>query len=227
MTKRENEDITRYLSSPIDFINELFKLPSIKNCLVGIDLYSHQKTAIEKIHNNKFVIFKHPRQHTTTLTAYILWATVLTDNIKVAVIPRADVSEEILNRYLYALTVLPKNIQKKTIKVSNDEIVLENNSSIKLQSFDGIANCNYDIVLINDLPEKTPDQLNNAFVSIQHKPETKLIVTSSTNNKSVFDYYWNEALTGVSQFIPVEIAFNDIKKYTTDVLDSADYEVGC
>ena len=73
-TKEQVEEYVKCANDPIYFIKHYIKIVTLDKGLVPFELYDYQEDIVSKIHNNRYVIAKLPRQSgkSTTVIAYIL-----------------------------------------------------------------------------------------------------------------------------------------------------------
>ena len=103
------EQIGEYLrcsQDPVHFIKNYVKIVNLNDGLVPFELYDFQKRFVEKIHQNRFVISKFPRQSgkSTTVIAYILHTILFNDNQNVAILAnKLATARELLHRLKHLL----------------------------------------------------------------------------------------------------------------------------
>ena len=130
------EQIGEYLrcsQDPVHFIKNYVKIVNLNEGLVPFELYDFQKRFVEKIHQNRFVISKFPRQSgkSTTVIAYILHTILFNDNQNVAIpANKLATARELLHRLKLAYEHLPKWIQQGVISWNKGSIELENGSKV-------------------------------------------------------------------------------------------------
>lgn len=61
-TKKQVEEYIKCSNDPIYFIEKYIKVVSLDKGLVPFNMYGYQKEIVTKVHNNRFVIAKLPRQ---------------------------------------------------------------------------------------------------------------------------------------------------------------------
>ena len=73
-SKEQVEEYIKCSKDPIYFITKYIKVVSLDEGLVPFNLYDYQKDIVNKIHDNRFVIAKLPRQSgkSTTIISYLL-----------------------------------------------------------------------------------------------------------------------------------------------------------
>ena len=73
-TKEQVEEYLKCADDPEHFIRTYIQIVNVDEGLIPFDLYDFQSDIINKVHNNRFVIAKLPRQtgKSTTMTSYLL-----------------------------------------------------------------------------------------------------------------------------------------------------------
>ena len=74
-TKEQVAEYMKCQDDPEYFIKEYVKIVHLDKGLIPFELYDFQEDIVEKVHNNRFVIAKLPRQSgkSTTVISYILY----------------------------------------------------------------------------------------------------------------------------------------------------------
>lgn len=109
-TKDQIKEYVKCAKDPAYFIQKYIRVVSLDKGLVPFDLYDYQKDIVEKVHNNRFVIAKLPRQSgkSTTIVAYILHYILFNQSMNVAILANKQAtSREILYRLKLAYEYLP------------------------------------------------------------------------------------------------------------------------
>lgn len=218
-TQAQLENFVRYSRSPIDFVEENFKIVNLDAGLMNIKLYEYQKRAIDTIHKNKFTIFKQPRQSakTTTMVSYILWATIFNDYFTVAILAnKGSLAREILARYQLAYENLPPYLQQGVVEFNKGSVELENGSRIVAgsTSSSSIRGSSYKMVFVDELAHvqtgMAEEFLTSVFPTISSGKDTKLVIASTPKGLNSFYKYWTEALSGKNGFTPFEVKWYDV-----------------
>lgn len=132
-TPAQVKEYIKCSNDPIYFVEKYVKIVAVDKGLVPFEMYDFQKALIEKLHNNRFVIGKLPRQvgKTTTVGAYILHYVLFNQNMNVAVLAnKQSTAIEILGRIKMAFEYLPKWLQQGVVEWNKGSVVLENGSKI-------------------------------------------------------------------------------------------------
>ncbi len=132
-TPEQVQEYIKCANDPVYFVEKYVKIVAVDKGLVPFEMYDFQKDLITKLHANRFVIGKLPRQvgKTTTVGAYLLHYVLFNQNMNVAILAnKQSTAIEILGRIKMAYEYLPKWLQQGVIEWNKGSIVLENGSRI-------------------------------------------------------------------------------------------------
>ena len=87
-TKDEIVEYQKCSGSPIYFIKNYVRIVSLDHGLVPFDMYNFQEGMVDTMHENRFTIFKLPRQSgkSTIIISYLLHYVLFNPNTTVAVL---------------------------------------------------------------------------------------------------------------------------------------------
>ena len=132
-TKEQVEEYVKCSKDPVYFMKNYIQIVSLDKGLVPFELYDFQEKMVEKIHENRFVISKLPRQSgkSTTVVSYILHYVLFNNNKNVAILAnKLATARELLSRLKLAYENLPKWLQQGIVEWNKGNIALENGSKI-------------------------------------------------------------------------------------------------
>jgi phage terminase large subunit-like protein len=132
-TKDQVEEYLKCSKDPIYFMKNYIQIVSLDEGLVPFKLYDFQEDMVKKIHENRFVIAKLPRQSgkSTTVVSYILHYVLFNGNKNVAILAnKLATARELLSRLKLAYENLPKWLQQGIVEWNKGNIALENGSKI-------------------------------------------------------------------------------------------------
>jgi len=132
-TEEQIREYVRCSQDPIYFIKKYVKVVSLDKGLVPFDLYDYQEDMINKMHNNRYLIAKLPRQSgkSTTIVAFILHYILFNQSMSVGILAnKMNTAREILGRLRLAYEYLPKWLQQGIIEWNKTSIQLENGSKV-------------------------------------------------------------------------------------------------
>ena len=114
-TKEQIEEYIKCAKNPVYFIQKYIKVVSLDKGLVPFHLFDYQEDMVNKIHNNRFIIAKLPRQSgkTTTVTSYLLHYILFNQSMNVAILAnKQSTAKDILARLKLAYEYLPTWLQQ-------------------------------------------------------------------------------------------------------------------
>ena len=126
-TEEQIKEYVKCAKDPVYFIKKYIKVVSLDEGLVPFDLYDYQKDIVDKVHNNRFIIAKLPRQSgkSTTIISYILHYVLFNQSMNVAVLAnKQSTAREILSRLKLAYEYLPKWLQQGIVEWNKGSIHL-------------------------------------------------------------------------------------------------------
>ncbi len=87
-TPDQVQEYIKCANDPVYFVEKYVKIVAVDKGLVPFEMYDFQKELIGKLHGNRFVIGKLPRQvgKTTTVGAYLLHYVLFNQNMNVAIL---------------------------------------------------------------------------------------------------------------------------------------------
>jgi len=100
-TKEQVEEYLKCAKDPVHFIREYVRIVSLDEGLVPFNMYDFQEDMVRKIHDNRFVIAKLPRQtgKSTTVISYLLHYILFTQDVNVAILAnKLATARELLHR---------------------------------------------------------------------------------------------------------------------------------
>ena len=139
-TPDQVKEYIKCANDPVYFVEKYVKIVAVDKGLVPFEMYDFQKELIDKLHKNRFVIGKLPRQvgKTTTVGAYLLHYVLFNQNMNVAILAnKQSTAIEILGRIKMAYEYLPKWLQQGVIEWNKGSIYLANGSRVLADSTSG------------------------------------------------------------------------------------------
>jgi hypothetical protein len=164
--------------------------------------------------NNRFVITKCPRQvgKTTTTVAYMLWATIFTDQQNCAVLAnKGSLARDILAKYQLAYENLPMWLQQGVVTWNKGNVELENGSKIiaASTSSSAIRGGSFNIVFLDEfafVPTNIAEEFfNSVYPVISSGKKTKIIIVSTPNGMNLFYKLWMDSLNKKNNYVNFEI----------------------
>jgi len=226
-TKEQVKEYMKCANDPIYFIEKYIKVVALDEGLVPFHLYNFQEDMVNKVHNNRFVIAKLPRQSgkSTTMIAYLLHYILFNQNMNVAVLAnKQSVAKDILSRLQLTYEYLPLWLQQGIVEWNKGSIKLENGSKIiaSSTSSSAIRGGSYNVIFLDEfahVPTNIAEEFfNSVYPTISAGQETKVIMVSTPNGLNMFYYYWKSATKkpgeeGKNDYIPIEVHWSDVPQY--------------
>lgn len=209
-------------NDPVYFVEKYVKIVAVDKGLVPFEMYDFQKELIGKLHGNRFVIGKLPRQvgKTTTVGAYLLHYVLFNQNMNVAILAnKQSTAIEILGRIKMAYEYLPKWLQQGVIEWNKGSIVLENGSRIlaAATSSSAIRGGSFNCILLDEfahIPTQIAEEFfTSVYPTITSGQSTKMFIISTPNGLNMFYYYWKGAINNQNGYVPFEVHWSQVPKY--------------
>lgn len=221
-TPEQVKEYIKCANDPVHFVEKYVKIVAVDKGLVPFEMYDFQKELISKLHSNRFVIGKLPRQvgKTTTVGAYLLHYVLFNQNMNVAILAnKQSTAIEILGRIKMAYEYLPKWLQQGVIEWNKGSIVLENGSRIlaAATSSSAIRGGSFNCILLDEfahIPTQIAEEFfTSVYPTITSGQSTKMFIISTPNGLNMFYYYWKGAITNQNGYVPFEVHWSQVPKY--------------
>ena len=221
-TPEQVKEYIKCANDPVYFVEKYVKIVAVDKGLVPFEMYDFQKELIDKLHHNRFVIGKLPRQvgKTTTVGAYLLHYVLFNQNMNVAILAnKQSTAIEILGRIKMAYEYLPKWLQQGVIEWNKGSIVLENGSRIlaAATSSSAIRGGSFNCILLDEfahIPTQIAEEFfTSVYPTITSGQSTKMFIISTPNGLNMFYYYWKGAITNHNGYVPFEVHWSQVPKY--------------
>jgi len=221
----------------------------IRDCRTGVNsqtwkgelltLFDFEKEILELIHENKFSIIKKSRQmHMTSLTAaYCAWKMIFCSGYNITILsPRMEGSV----RFIEMVRMILQNYsnhyfhwEDEFVKNNKSEILISNGSNIKGASatVNAVRGHMIDMLIIDEAAfvNKLEHIWPAILCCIEYKkgsahPGSKCIMISTPNGKNVFYEFWNKAVKGDNDFMPIHLDWTANPKFNEGMERDADGE---
>ncbi len=226
-TKEQVQEYIKCSQDPAYFIQKYIKVVSLDEGLVPFGLYDYQKDIVEKVHNNRFVIAKLPRQSgkSTTVVSYILHYVLFNQSMNVAILANKQATaREILSRLKLAYEYLPKWLQQGIVEWNKGSIILENGSKIiaSSTSASAIRGGSFNMIFLDEfahVPTNIAEEFfSSVYPTITSGQSTKVLMVSTPNGLNMFYHYWrgatkNTGEIGKNEYIPIEVHWSEVPKF--------------
>jgi hypothetical protein len=218
-TEEQILEVAKCVEDPVYFIDNYCYIVTLDHGIQPFKLYDCQKEKIKLIHNNRKVILMEGRQQgkTTAAAAYILWYTLFQDSKTVAVLAnKASTAREIMSRYQLMFEHLPPWMQQGIKTWNKGDIELENGSIVftAATTAAGIRGKSVNLLYIDEaaiIPNTVADAFFTAvYPVISAGQTTKILITSTPLGYNHFWKFWNDAVNGNNDFVPMFIPYSQI-----------------
>jgi len=218
-TKDNIKEYHKCAKSPTYFIENYVQIVSLDEGLVPFEMYDFQRSMVETMHDQRFSIFKLPRQSgkSTTIISYLLHYALFNQNVNIAVLAnKSSTARDILSRLQLAYENLPKWMQQGVVAWNKGNIELENGSKIiaAATSSSAIRGGSYNIIFLDEfafVPSNVAEQFfASVYPTITSGQSTKVIIVSTPHGMNMFYKIWVDAQEKRNNYIPVEVHWSEV-----------------
>ena len=216
------ENIIEYrkcAEDPIYFISTYVQIVSLDHGLVPFNMYDFQKGMVASMHENRFTIYKLPRQSgkSTIIISYLLHYALFNPNVNIAVLAnKSNTARDILGRLQLAYENLPKWMQQGILAWNKGNIELENGSKIiaAATSSSAIRGGSYNIIFLDEfafVPSNVAEQFfASVYPTITSGQSTKVIIVSTPHGMNMFYKIWVDAQEKRNDYIATEVHWSEV-----------------
>ena len=213
-TQEQVEEYIKCSKDPIYFAKNYVKIVNVDEGLINFKMWKFQEQMLKLFASNRFVITKCPRQvgKTTTTVAYMLWATIFTDQQNCAVLAnKGSLARDILAKYQLAYENLPMWLQQGVVTWNKGNVELENGSKIiaASTSSSAIRGGSFNIVFLDEfafVPTNIAEEFfNSVYPVISSGKKTKIIIVSTPNGMNLFYKLWMDSINKKNNYVNFEI----------------------
>jgi hypothetical protein len=223
-TPKQIEEYVKCSQDPLYFIKNYVKIVSLDKGLVPFEPYDFQEDIVRKIHNNRFVIAKLPRQSgkSTTVVASLLHYILFNQSMSVAILAnKLATARELLGRLKLAYEYLPLWLQQGVVEWNKGSIVLENGSKVlaAATSSSAVRGGSFNCIMLDEfayVPQNVAEEFfSSVYPTITSGKETKVIIVSTPKGLNMFYRLWvnaNKRLgeEGKNEYVPIEVHWSDV-----------------
>ena len=218
-TKEQVEEYLKCADDPEYFIRTYIQIVNVDEGLMPFDLYDFQSKMIDKIHNNRFVIAKLPRQSgkSTTVIAYLLHYVLFNESVNVAVLAnKLATARELLGRLKLAYEHLPKWLQQGIMEWNKGSIELENGSKIlaSATSSSAVRGGSFNMIFMDEfayVPQGVAEEFfSSVYPTISSGKTTKVLIVSTPKGLNMYYRMWMDAVEGKNSYVPIEVHWNEV-----------------
>ena len=218
-TQEQVEEYIKCSQDPIYFIKNYIQIVNVDEGLVPFNLYDYQANMIDKIHENRFVIAKMPRQSgkSTTVVAYLLHFILFNPNVNVAILAnKLATARELLGRLKLAYEYLPKWLQQGIVEWNKGNIVLENGSKVlaSATSSSAVRGGSFNMIFLDEfayVPQNVADEFfSSVYPTISSGKETKVLIISTPKGLNQYYKMWVDAEENRNSYVPIEVHWSEV-----------------
>ena len=182
-------------------------------------MYDFQRDIINKVHNNRFVIAKLPRQSgkSTTIIAYLLHFVLFNPSVNVAILAnKLATARELLGRLKLAYEHLPKWMQQGVMEWNKGSIELENGSKIlaSATSSSAVRGGSFNMIFMDEfayIPQGVAEEFfSSVYPTISSGKTTKVLIVSTPKGLNMYYRMWMDAIEGRNTYVPIEVHWSDV-----------------
>ena len=218
-TKENIIEYGKCAEDPLYFIKNYVQIVSLDHGLVPFEMYGFQEGMVSTMHDNRFSIFKLPRQSgkSTIIISYLLHYALFNANVNIAVLANKSITaRDILGRLQLAYENLPKWMQQGIIAWNKGNIELENGSKIiaAATSSSAIRGGSYNIIFLDEfafVPSNVAEQFfASVYPTITSGQNTKVIIVSTPHGMNMFYKIWVDAQERRNDYIATEVHWSEV-----------------
>ena len=218
-TKENIIEYHKCAEDPIYFVKNYVQIVSLDHGLVPFEMYDFQEGMVSTMHDNRFSIFKLPRQSgkSTIIISYLLHYALFNANVNIAVLAnKSSTARDILSRLQLAYENLPKWMQQGIIAWNKGNIELENGSKIiaASTSSSAIRGGSYNIIFLDEfafVPSNVAEQFfASVYPTITSGQNTKVIIVSTPHGMNMFYKIWVDAQEKRNDYIATEVHWSEV-----------------
>jgi len=218
-TQEQVDEYIKCAKDPVYFAKNYVKIVNVDEGLINFKMWPFQEKMLKLFKDNRFVITKCPRQvgKTTTTVAYMLWATIFTDQQNCAVLAnKGALARDILAKYQLAYENLPMWLQQGIVTWNKGNVELENGSKIVAASTSSsaIRGGSFNIVFLDEfafVPNNIAEEFfNSVYPVISSGKKTKIIIVSTPNGMNLFYKLWMDSINKKNNYVNFEIHWSHV-----------------
>jgi len=218
-TEEQVQEYLKCSQDPIYFIKKYIKIVSLDEGLVPFELWDFQEEIVDKVHNNRFVIAKLPRQtgKSTTMVSYLLHYVLFNQDVNVAILAnKLATARELLHRLKLAYEYLPKWMQQGIVEWNKGSIELENGSKIlaSATSSSAVRGGSFNMIFLDEFayvpPGVAEEFFSSVYPTISSGQTTKVLIVSTPKGLNMFYRFWVDAQEKRNEYVPIEVHWSQV-----------------
>ena len=218
-TEKQVKEYVKCSKDPLYFIEHYVKIVTLDDGLVQFEPWDFQEDMLEKVHNNRFIICKFPRQtgKSTTVIAYLLHYVLFNPDVRVAILANKQATAmELLHRLKLAYEHLPKWLQQGIEEWNKGSIDLENGSKIiaSATSSSAVRGGSFNMIFLDEfayVPSGVAEEFfSSVYPTISSGTKTKVLIVSTPKGLNMFYKLWTDACEGNNEYVPIEVTWDQV-----------------
>jgi hypothetical protein len=218
-TKEQVEEYLKCSKDPLYFINNYVKIVTLDHGLVQFEPWDFQQDMIQKIHDNRFIICKFPRQtgKSTTVISYLLHYVLFNPDVRVAILANKQMTAmELLHRLKIAYEHLPQWLQQGIEEWNKGSIILENGSKIiaAATSSSAVRGGSFNMIFLDEfayIPSNVAEEFfSSVYPTISSGKSTKVLIVSTPKGLNMFYKLWVDAEENRNEYVPIEVKWDQV-----------------
>ena len=209
------EQVTEYIKcgkDPLYFVKNYVRIVTLDEGLVQFKPWDFQEDMLEKVHDNRFIICKFPRQtgKSTTIISYLLHYVLFNPDVRVAILAnKQSTAMELLHRLKIAYENLPKWLQQGIEEWNKGSIILENGSKIiaSATSSSAVRGGSFNMIFLDEfayIPSGVAEEFfSSVYPTISSGSNTKVLIVSTPKGLNMFYKLWTDAVEGKNEYVPI------------------------
>jgi hypothetical protein len=214
---KELKEMMKCMKNQYYFYEHYFHIKS-NNKITPFIPYSYQKTVLDTVNDNRFIIVNYPRQagKSVSVVAYITWCVLFKKNYDILICSRTeDAAIEMLNNIKLALENIPFFLQQGILKNDAKKISFENKSSIKVSATTESAGRSgtYSLVMLDEfafIESGIAESFYSAvYPTVTSVEGSKIIIISTPNGLNLFYKIFSNAQKGKNSYKALTVHWSE------------------
>lgn len=217
LTEEQKIEWQKCAYDPIYFIKTYIKIESIDG-IIPFNLHTYQEDLIRFFLDNQFAIGRIPRQMGKSFCAgiFMLWNAIFHNEMfNVIIAKKIQNSKEILDRIKSSFCELPNWLQPGLKTWKKDSIAFGNGSEIICSyGVSSTRGSHIDFLYVDEFayfPYVYAEELiKGLFPTLLSRPNSRLVILSSTSGFNHFHKIWDDAICGKSLFAAIRLYWHQV-----------------
>lgn len=218
-TKEQVEEYIKCSRDPLHFVQNHVKIVTLDEGLVQFRPWDFQQDMLQKVHDNRFIICKFPRQtgKSTTIISYLLHYVLFNSDVRVAILANKQATAiELLSRLKIAYEHLPTWLQQGVEEWNKGSIELENGSKIiaSATSSSAVRGGSFNMIFLDEfayVPHGVAEEFfSSVYPTISSGKDTKVLIVSTPKGLNMFYKLWVDAQNKRNEYVPIEVTWDQV-----------------